>query len=118
MRRREKHAYQAFASSISDFLQKVDFFELWDPNSGGVFVNGTNIKDLTVILFDLNSQVSFSKLQDLRSQIALVSQDVYLFHGNVRENIAYGKPDATEEEIRRAAELAHFSEEILQLPKG
>jgi len=77
---------------------------LWDPNSGSVSVNGTNIKDLT--------------LQDLRSQIALVSQDVYLFHGNVRENIAYGKPDATEEEIRRAAELAHFSEEILRLPKG
>lgn len=56
--------------------------------------------------------------QDLRSQIGLVSQDVFLFHGTVFENIAYGKPGATREEIIRAARKAHAWEFIEKLPQG
>jgi ATP-binding cassette subfamily B protein len=57
-------------------------------------------------------------LHDLRGAIGLVSQDVFLFHGTVRENIAYGSPDATVEEICSAAKLAEAEEFIQQLPQG
>jgi len=58
------------------------------------------------------------KLDDLRGAIGLVSQDVYLFHGTVRENIAYGKFDATHEEIVEAAKIGEAHEFIMRLPQG
>jgi len=57
-------------------------------------------------------------LKDLRSQISVVLQDVFLFHGNVRENILFGNPAATESEIIEAAKVANAHEFIMQLPNG
>ena len=58
------------------------------------------------------------KLRSLRSQIGIVQQDVYLFMENVMENIRYGRPDATDEEVMEAAKLANAHEFIMQLPQG
>jgi ATP-binding cassette subfamily B protein len=58
------------------------------------------------------------RLKDLRGAIGLVSQDVFLFHGTVRENIAYGTFDATHAEVMAAAEIAEAHEFISQLPQG
>lgn len=58
------------------------------------------------------------KLESLRRQISIVLQDVFLFHGTARENILFGKPDATEEEILRAARIANAHEFIMRLPNG
>lgn len=74
----------------------------YDPCEGHVYVDDLNIKDV--------------ELKSLRSQIGIVQQDVYLFAGTVRDNIRYGKPDATEEEIIAAAKLAHAHEFITGLP--
>lgn len=57
-------------------------------------------------------------LRDLRRAIGLVSQDIFLFHGTVAENIAYGSFDATDEEIVKAAKIAEAHEFIAQLPSG
>ena len=57
-------------------------------------------------------------LNSLRQAIGIVQQDVYLFSGTVRDNIAYGRPGATEEEIREAARMAGAEDFILQLPDG
>jgi ATP-binding cassette subfamily B protein len=57
-------------------------------------------------------------LSELRSLIGMVPQDVFLFSTTLRENIAYGRPEATEEEIWRAAELAGIAEEIRSFPDG
>ena len=62
--------------------------------------------------------VSHCTQQSLRRQVAYVPQEALLFHRSIRENIAYGKPDATEEEIRRAAEEANALEFIERLPDG
>ena len=56
--------------------------------------------------------------QSLRRQIAYVPQEALLFHRSIRENIAYGRPDATDEEIREAAQLANALEFVDRLPKG
>ena len=56
-------------------------------------------------------------LKSLRNQIGMVQQDVYLFDGTIRENIAYGKPDATDEEIKEAARRANMDDFIMQLPE-
>ncbi|MBQ1213380.1 MAG: ABC transporter ATP-binding protein [Clostridia bacterium] len=76
----------------------------YEVTSGTISVDGTDIKDVT--------------LASLRSNIGVVQQDVYLFSGSVRENIAYGKADATDEQIREAARLAGADEFISQLPDG
>ena len=76
----------------------------YEANSGSITVDGTDIKDVT--------------LASLRSNIGVVQQDVYLFSGSVRENIAYGRADATDEEIKEAARLAGADEFISQLPDG
>jgi ATP-binding cassette subfamily B protein/subfamily B ATP-binding cassette protein MsbA len=57
-------------------------------------------------------------LQSLRQQISIVLQDVFLFHGTVRENILFGRPDAMEEEMIEAAQVANAHEFIVQLPEG
>ncbi len=76
----------------------------YDVDSGAVTVDGHDIRDLRV--------------HDLRRAIGLVSQDVFLFHGTVVENIAYGRPDAALDEIRAAAEIAEAHEFITELPEG
>ena len=77
---------------------------LYDPTSGVVSMDGIDLRSLD--------------LEELRRNIALVSQDVYLFHGTVGENILYGRPDASEAEVRRSAERAQLHEFILSLPEG
>lgn len=69
------------------------------------------------ILID-GQEISKVTLESLRAQIALIPQDPVLFHRTLRENIAYGKPDATEEEILAAAKLAHCDEFIRNIPGG
>ncbi len=76
----------------------------YDVDSGSITVDGINIKDVT--------------LESLRANIGIVQQDVYLFSGSVYENIAYGKPNATREEIYSAARLAGADEFIMSLPDG
>ena len=56
--------------------------------------------------------------QSLRRQVAYVPQEALLFHRTIRENIAYGRPDATDEQIREAARLANALEFIDRLPNG
>ena len=75
---------------------------LYDIQDGSITLDGTSITDF--------------KLKDLRRQIALVSQDVYLFHGTILENIAYGMPDAKLDDIQRAAELSEFDSFVQTLP--
>lgn len=77
---------------------------LSDVQDGHVRVDGQDISTCTQ--------------QSLRRQIAYVPQEALLFHRSIRENIAYGRPDASEEEIRRAAELANALEFIDRLPAG
>ena len=72
--------------------------------SGDILLDGRSIYDLS--------------LRALRQGIGIVQQDVYLFSGTIRENICYGKPDATDDEIRTAAEQAGAAEFIAQLPDG
>lgn len=76
----------------------------YEPASGRILIDGTDIKDVT--------------LRSLRSNIGVVEQDVYLFSGSVRENIAYGRDGATDEEIRKAASLAGALDFIEELPNG
>lgn len=75
----------------------------YDVTSGKVTIDGKDVRDLT--------------LKSLRNQIGMVQQDVYLFDGTIRENIAYGKPDATDEEIKEAARRANMDDFIMQLPE-
>lgn len=76
----------------------------YDVNSGEVRIDNTNIKDLSI--------------ESLRNNIGIVQQDVYLFSGTVKDNIAYGKEDATIDEIKMAARLAGADEFIKDLPDG
>jgi subfamily B ATP-binding cassette protein MsbA len=76
----------------------------YDPVSGRILIDGTDISQFT--------------LDGLREQIAFVMQETILFYGSVRENIAYGKPDATEEEITEAARMANAMEFIEKMPYG
>ncbi|MCQ2579334.1 MAG: ABC transporter ATP-binding protein/permease [Treponemataceae bacterium] len=69
------------------------------------------------ILLD-NKDIKSIKLSSLRSKIGIVQQDVFLFAGSVKQNIAYGKPDATDEEIVEAAKKAEIHEDILKMPNG
>ena len=76
----------------------------YDVSEGGIFVDGKNIKDFS--------------LYSLRNNIGIVQQDVYLFSGTIMENIRYGNPDATEEEIIEAAKLASAYDFIMELEEG
>ena len=77
---------------------------LYDPQSGTIKIDGTDIRSY--------------KLKSLREQISFVLQDTLLFHTSVLENIAYGKPDASPDEIIRAAKQANAHEFIVQLSEG
>ncbi|GAA0432472.1 ABC transporter ATP-binding protein [Virgibacillus salarius] len=76
----------------------------YDVDGGSVTIDGMDIRDMTK--------------ESLRQQIGIVQQDVFLFTGTLRENIAYGKLDATDEEIELAARRAHMEEFIKELPDG
>ncbi len=76
----------------------------YDPTSGSVSVDGRDVRQITK--------------KSLRAQIGIVLQDTLLFSTTVRENIAYGRPDATEEEIVEAAKRAQADDFIRQLPEG
>lgn len=76
----------------------------YDTTAGAILIDGQNVRDVT--------------LKSLRSSIGIVQQDVYLFSGTVLENIAYGKPGASREEIVQAAKLAGADSFISELPEG
>ena len=77
---------------------------LYDPTRGRITIDGVDIRDL-----------SFEALSDL---VGVVSQETYLFHESVRENLRFAKPDATDEEIELAAEAARIHHVIASLPEG
>jgi ABC-type multidrug transport system fused ATPase/permease subunit len=76
----------------------------YDPDAGEIRLDGHDIKDLT--------------LRSLRENVAVLLQETLVFDGTVRENIAYGNPDATEEEIVRAASAADAHDFIMAMPSG
>ena len=76
----------------------------YDVTKGDIKIDGKDIRDI--------------KLKSLRDHIGIVQQDVYLFAGTVLENISYGKPGATKEEIIEAAKLANAHDFIMELPNG
>jgi ATP-binding cassette subfamily B protein len=77
---------------------------LYDPQSGAISIDGHDLRSLT---------------QDsLRSQIGMIPQDPTLFHRSLRENIRYGRPDASDAEVEEAARRAHADEFILRIPGG
>ncbi len=77
---------------------------LYDPTKGAIYMDGVDIRRI--------------RLRDLRALISVVSQDVVLFNDTVFNNILYGRPDATEEEVIEAAKLANAHDFILSLPEG
>ncbi len=76
----------------------------YDVSEGAVCIDGTDIKDM--------------KLESLRNHIGIVQQDVYLFAGTIMDNIRYGKPEATDEEVVMAAKRANAHEFIMNFPEG
>lgn len=76
----------------------------YEVDSGVIKIDGKNIRNI--------------KLKSLRDSIGVVQQDVYMFAGTIKENIAYGKPNATDEEIYMAAKMANAHEFIMNLEKG
>jgi len=76
----------------------------YDVSAGAVLIDGKDIRDIT--------------LESLRAAIGIVQQDVYMFAGNIRDNIAYGKPEATQEEIIAAAKNANIHDFIMSLEDG
>ena len=76
----------------------------YEVTSGAILIDGMDIRDI--------------KLADLRNNIGIVQQDVYLFAGTIMDNIRYGRPDATDEEVVRAAKNANAHEFIMAFPDG
>jgi len=76
----------------------------YEVNEGRILVDGTDIRNI--------------KLESLRKNIGVVQQDVYLFGGSIRDNILYGKPDASDEEVITAARLANAHDFIMELEDG
>src|SRR5690606_12698600 len=86
-------------SSMINLLAR--FYDVWD---GSIRIDGYDVRDVTQ--------------RSLRSQLGIVLQDTFLFDGSVRENIAYGRPDATDEEIEAAARAVGAHDFIVRLPLG
>ncbi|MCR5218703.1 MAG: ABC transporter ATP-binding protein/permease [Treponema sp.] len=76
----------------------------YEVTEGNIYLDGIDLKKI--------------KLENLRKQIGTVQQDVFLFAGTIKENIAYGKPGASDEEIIQAAKRAEIHEDILKMPEG
>jgi ABC-type multidrug transport system fused ATPase/permease subunit len=85
-------------TSIANLLLRF-----WDPQEGRILVDGRDIRGV--------------KLASLRSQIGVVLQDTFLFNGTVRDNLLYGHPDATEEEMLAASQAAHVHDFVQNLPE-
>ncbi len=77
---------------------------LYDPSEGCIAIDGNDLRDVT--------------LESLTRQVGMVTQETYLFHDTVRTNLLYAKPDATQEEIERAARAANIHDFIARLPQG
>jgi len=86
-------------STVADLVLR-----LHDPEAGSITLDGRDLRDI--------------RLHDLRREIVLVDQTPFLFHASIRENIAYGRPGATEEGIREAARAASIDDFIAALPEG
>jgi ATP-binding cassette subfamily B protein len=86
-------------STLADLLVRF-----YDPDAGSIRIDGRDVRDLP--------------LADLRHAVLLVDQAPYLFHASVRENIAYARPEANDDEIVSAAQAASVHERILALPEG
>ena len=86
-------------STIFHLIQRF-----YDPSSGAISFDGVRLTEVDP--------------EALRAQVALVPQDAVVFGASVRENIKFGRPDATDQEIEKAAEAAHAAEFIRRLPKG
>lgn len=76
----------------------------WDPDAGRVLIGGVDVRDIP--------------LDDLRSRVAVVGASTYLFDDTLRENIRLGRPDASDDEIRRVLDLAALTEWVESLPAG
>jgi ATP-binding cassette, subfamily B, bacterial len=77
---------------------------LYDVSEGAVLLDGTDVRDLT--------------FASLRRVVGVVSQDTYLFHGSVRENLRFARPDATDEQLEQAATAARIHDHLASLPEG
>ncbi len=99
----ETHAVVGSTGAGKSTLVKL-LLRLEDVTGGSVHLDGHDVRDL--------------RIRDLRRAYALVSQDVFLFHGTVRENVVYGRPDATDTEVEAAARLAEAHAFIAALPQG
>lgn len=86
-------------STLADLILRF-----YDPTEGKILFDGINIRD--------------AKVADLRDKVGMVTQDIFLFNGTVRENICYGRTDVTDEDIQRAAQMAYADEFIRALPLG
>ncbi len=99
----ETHAIVGATGAGKSTIVKL-LLRLYDVTGGRITLDGRDVRDLT--------------FAGLRGATGLVSQDVFLFHGSVRDNIAYGRPDATDDEVVAAATLAEAHEFISALPQG
>jgi ATP-binding cassette subfamily B protein len=77
---------------------------LYDVDRGAVRIDGIDVRDI--------------RLESLGEIVGMVTQETYLFHASIRDNLRYGRPDATEEELERAARAAHIYDRIAELPDG
>jgi ATP-binding cassette subfamily B protein len=99
----ETHAIVGSTGSGKSTVLKL-LLRLYEPDSGTIRMDGVAIDELT--------------FASLRGATGFVPQDVFLFHGSVRDNIAYGRPDATDAQVRHAAELAEADDFIRAMPHG
>ncbi|MCB1039421.1 MAG: ABC transporter ATP-binding protein [Acidimicrobiales bacterium] len=99
----ETHAIVGATGSGKSTVVKL-LLRLYEPTAGAITVDDIAIDQLT--------------FRSLRQATGFVSQDVFLFHGTIRENLVYGRPDATDDEVRRAAELAEAATFIEAMPLG
>jgi len=86
-------------TTISNLIPRM-----YDPTGGQVRLDGIDLRDL--------------ELKSLGEQIGMVTQETFLFHSSIRDNIKYGRPDATDAEVEAAARAAHIHELIVSLPDG
>ncbi|MBL4661505.1 MAG: ABC transporter ATP-binding protein [Alcanivoracaceae bacterium] len=99
----EVTAFVGQTGSGKSTLMKL-LLRFYSPTSGNITINNINIEDI--------------KINDLRQSIGLVSQDIFLFDGSIKDNIAYGKNDPTDKEIQEAAKLAEAEDFINALPQN
>jgi ABC-type multidrug transport system fused ATPase/permease subunit len=99
----EKVAIIGFVGSGKSALTEL-IPRFYDPTVGQVLIDGNDIRE--------------ASLKSLRSQIGIVLQDIYIFSTTIRENITFGKPDATDDEVIQAAKTAQIHDYIMSLPKG